>query len=298
MRSAFDDFNERSGWRAWLWRPQRIFILAALAMMLLAGCRLLVDVEPASTPSVTIAPRENLTPTIEILSSEDLYSGDRRAIGETSPVLASLPSGSVLPPAPTGESERGVTVLLDADAFIRGELYQTEGLRRPGALLLSQNVSAWGGLPAKLASNGYVALALQIDSTTQARQIETMLQSLIALPNIDAGIVGVIAEGRAADLALLGCAVNSLCDALALLSPLTRGTLLNMLPSYGARPLWLAAGENDPEALDTVAALAAAARGETRVVHVSAGRGAALLQVQPDLEDELLLWIHSQLGAG
>ena len=191
-----------------------------------------------------------------------------------------------------------MTVLLDANTSISGELYQANGGRQPGALLLGEDMSAWGNLPSRLFQNGFVTLVLQTGGSTQAGQVEAMLQSLIALPGVDAGVIAVIGAGQATDLALLGCAVNSLCDALALLSPLSRDTLLNMLPSYGARPLWLAASNNDPEAYHTASALAEAAPGEARFALVAEGRGASMLQVQPDLEDELFVWLQSHLGAG
>ncbi len=266
-----------------------------LCVMLLAGCRMPAEAEATATQAATFAPRLNLTPTIAIISSDELYGEDSRAIGETSPRLASLPAGAVLPPGRVGDSKRAVTVLLNAATSIGGELYQADELRQPGVLLLSEDLSAWSNFPQRLSQAGYVALVLQTDATTQARQVETMLQSLIALPSVDAGVIGVVGAGRAADLALLGCAVNSLCDALALLSPLSRDTLLNILPSYGARPLWLAAANNDAEAQNTAAALAEAAQGQTRTVLVAEGRGADMLRLQPALQDELLVWLQSQL---
>lgn len=296
MRSAFDAPVSRLMPKMPPYR-RRIVLSVLLVGMLLVGCRLPIGARPTAETTATLAPRFDQTPTIQIISSEELYGEDARAIGETSRGLASFPAGSVLPPAPTGASERGVTVLLDASASISGQLFDAEGPRQPGMLVLGDGVNAWGNLPLKLSQSGYVTLVLVTEATTQARHVETMLQSLIALPNVDAGLIGVVGAGRAADLALLGCAVNSLCDALALLSPMSRATLLNMLPSYGARPLWLAAGENDEEAFHTASDLAEAAQGEARFVAVAEGRGASMLQFQPELGDDLLVWLQSQLNA-
>ena len=268
-----------------------------LASALLAGCQFPFGASQTSPPTLTPAPRWDPRPTIQVLSSEELYGDDSRAIGLTSPSLASFPAGAVLPPVPIGNSERGVTVLLDADTTISGELYQRGGIRQPGILLLGADASGWKSLPKQLAQNGFVVLVLETDRLTHARQVETMLQSLIAIPGVDAGSIGVIGEGRAADLALLGCAVNSLCDALALLSPQSRATLLNMIPSYGDRPLWLAAAANDSESYGTASALAEAARGEAVLVEATEGRGASLLQIQPDLADHLVQWLLSHLRA-
>ncbi len=273
----------------------RISACVLLTVALLAGCQLPALNQPTREPTVEVARRHNPTPTIQIVSSEELYGDDGRAVGETSRGLASFPAGAVLPPVATGLSERGVKILLDATSSISGELYQTNGPRQPGVLLLGDDISAWRTLPIRLSQSGYVALVLKTDAMTQSRQLETMLQSLIAIPNVDAGVIAVVGEGRAADLAALGCAVNSLCDALALLSPLSRDTLLNMLPSFGNRPLWLAAANDDAEAHNTASALAEAAQGEAQFVSVNEGRGAAMLDFQPTLEDELVAWLQSHL---
>ena len=69
------------------------------------------------------------------------------------------------------------------------------------------------------------------------------------------------------------------------------------MPSYGGRPLWLAAGQDDSEAMDTAAALAEAASGEVQLLEVSAGRGVELLQIKPDLVEELASWMRRRLQA-
>lgn len=268
----------------------------ALLPLLLAGCQLPWRASRPARPPATLPPRINPVPTVQIHSSDALYGDDNLALGETSPSLASLPGGAVLPPVRTAASEHDVTVLIDVSNSMTGELYLTDDLRRPGILILAENIAAWGSIPQRFSRAGYVVLILQIKSATQADQIETMLRSLIAIPSVDAGVIGVIGDGRAADLAALGCAVNSLCDALALLSPLARGTLINMLPSYGDRPLWLAAGRDDAEAFETASALAAAAQGEARLLNVDSGRGAVMTQLQPEVVVDLLAWLQRHLS--
>ena len=196
--------SEFTAWRRAFGRrkaPGRNLSCAMLVVILLAGCQLPVLNQPTREPTVEVVPRRNLTPTIQIVSSEELYGDDSRAVGETSRGLASLPVGAVLPPVATGESERRVKIQLDATSSITGELFQTDGPRQPGVLLLGDDLSAWGTLPFRLSQYGYVTLVLQTDAKTQSRQLETMLQSLIAIPNVDAGVIAVVGEGRAADLA-------------------------------------------------------------------------------------------------
>ena len=283
-------------------KPQPRRIARALLILLfifgapplLAGCSSSPNSAATAKPA-TRAPTPVPSPTLLILNSEELYAADRRHIGETSPRYASLPAGAVLPPVPSGGSEHGVTVLLDAETVVPGELYQQSILRQPGILIIGADIAAWGDLPRKLANQGFVVLVLQVGPLTPARQVETMMQSLIALPSVDAGLIGLVGAARAADLAALSCAVNSVCDALALFSPLARDSLLNVLPSLGERPLWLAAARNDAESLGTAAALARAALGEAQFIEVGQGRGAELLATQPDLAGQMVEWFIDQI---
>ena len=295
MRAAFETAYRNA--RPWLSRTRLkiawSLILACLLMS--AGCRYLKETAPAPAPTATAIPRQDPLPTIAVLDSEALYGQDSRSIGQTSPGLASFPAGAVLPPAPDGQSERGVSIILDAETTLFGELYPAVGPRQPGILALGSSVAGWGALPSTLSQNGFAVLVIETDPLTPARQVEAMLQSFIATPGVDANSIGVIGADRAADIAALGCAVNSLCDALALLSPRSRDTLVNMMQSYGARPIWLGASQDDREALDTASALAAAAAGEAELLTASAGRGAMLLQLQPELAAKLVTWLQRQL---
>ena len=104
-----------------------------------------------------------------------------------------------------------------------------------------------------------------------------------------------IGESRSADLAMLGCAVNTLCDALALFSPKSSETLLNMIPSLGARPLWLTASRSDSESHAAALSLAQALGDQAQLVEVDSGRGADLLNAEPGLADRLVSWFVLQL---
>ena len=178
---------------------------------------------------------------------------------------------------------------------MRGELYRQGAGVEPAILILGADLSAWGGLPLQLSEAGFVVLALQTEPVTPARQVEAMIQSLIAISGVDAGAIGLIGEARAADLAMLGCAVNTLCDVLALLSPLSRDTLLNMMPSFGDRPLWLSASGSDSESHAVVLTLSQATFGRARLEMVEEGRGAAILAANPGLNDQLVDWFALHL---
>ena len=179
--------------------------------------------------------------------------------------------------------------------ILLGERFGFGQPRRPGLLLLAQEISAWTGLAQRLTDAGFVIIALQIEDWLETRHMGTLLFSLAAVDSVDAERLAIIGEAQTADLALLGCAVNESCDSAALFSPLSRDTLLNMLTSYGDRPLWLTAGQSDQEAYQTALALAQSATGDIQFLEFSAGRGIELLRAQPDLVDQLVAWMRTHL---
>lgn len=268
-------------------------MLAAIAAIL-AGCELSPDWQPTSAPTTAVS-RLVPTPTEFTFSREGVYRDDLRHLGVTTADLASLPAGAILPPAPSADSERGVSLLLDNRTTIAGELYLQSGQPEPAIMILGAEVSSWGLLPQQLSAAGFIVLVLQTDHMMPARHVDAMLQSLIAIPGVNAGAIGLIGAARSADLAMLGCAVNSLCDALALFSPTSRATLMNMLPSYGERPLWLAAGRNDSQSHAAALALAQALRGQAHFVELDQGRGVDLLRAEPGLADQLVDWFAHHL---
>lgn len=275
--------------RAWRGRGFLFIALAPIAG-LFAGCALAPFWRSAPEPTATVVPRVMPTPTEFVLSSEALYRDDLRHVGVTTADLASLPAGAILPPAPSGDSERAVSLVLDHRTTLRGELYQPSSQPLPAILILGADFSAWGSLPLELSDAGFVVLVLQTSPLPLARQIETILQSLIAIPGVDAGAIGMIGESRSADLAMLGCAVNTLCDALALISPMSRSTLLNMIPSFGERPLWLAAARNNIESHAAALTLSQALRGQAQFVELENGHGTDLSRADSALTVQLVDW--------
>ena len=200
-------------------RRKRIYLILVFTAIagMLAACGLSPDWQPTSTP--TAVSRLVPTPTEFVLSTEGVYRDDLRHRGATTADLASLPAGAILPPASSGESDRGVSLLLDNRTTIAGELYRQSAKPQPAIILMGAEISAWGSLPQQLSSAGFVVLVLQTDNSMPARHVDTVLQSLIAIPGVNAGAIGLIGEAQSADLAMLGCAVNSLCDALAAVQP-------------------------------------------------------------------------------
>ena len=264
---------------------------------LLVGCTLAqANPSPLAPTATRLPPRPAAEPTLEILSSDELYKDDENVLGRTDSRFASLPVDAVLPPVPLGDSTRRVKVVLEDGSVIEGERYGFSVLRQPGILILGQDVSDWSLLAKRLAEEGFVVLALEAGGWLEAQHLTTVLRSMTAISKVDAGWIGIIGAEHSADLALLGCAVNELCDTAALLSPLSRDTLLNMLLSYGARPLWLAAARDDAEAHAAALALAQSATGEAQFLEYDQGRGVELLVNQPDMVEQLVQWLSLNLG--
>ena len=135
-------------------------------------------------------------------------------------------------------------------------------------------------LAKQLEAAGFIVFALETEGRLRAGQLNTVLRSMLAINTVDAGKIGIVGAEGSADLALLGCAINDLCDAAALLSPLSRDTLLNMMPSYDTRPLWVAAAKDDIEAYAAALALSQTALGEVQFHELNSGRGIDLLNEQ------------------
>lgn len=275
----------------------RPLVIVVFVTALAVGCTLVEANPTRSAPRpAPVLPQPDAEPTLEILTSEELYHDDASVIGRTDPSFASLPVDAVLPPAPLGDSTRRVKVVLEDGSVLEGERYGFSVLRQPGILILSREVANWRPLTKRLAERGFVVLALETGGWLEAQHLSTILRSLTAISKVDAGWIAIIGAEHSADLALLGCAVNELCDAAALLSPLSQGTLLNMLLSYGARPLWLAAAKDDAEANAAARALARSAPGEAQFLEYERGRGVDLLVNQPESVEQLADWLSLNLG--
>ena len=113
-------------------------LLLAAVIISLSGCELPFDAPPTAEPTATAVPIPLPTATPYILNAEELYMDDDRFTGVTSPSYASFPVGAVLPPAPIGDSGRGVKVVLDAETVVLGELFHIGDQLQPGILILAR----------------------------------------------------------------------------------------------------------------------------------------------------------------
>ncbi|HVU14681.1 MAG TPA: hypothetical protein VHD90_25570, partial [Phototrophicaceae bacterium] len=186
---------------------------------------------------------------------------------------------------------------------LSGDLYTsaTQDIS-PGLLLLASSNDVWGNLPQQLQQKGYTVLVmplranLVINSATAVGDFEAMIQSLEQVA--DPGHLGVIGAQGGADVGLAGCAVEALCDALVMLSPTSLDIAQNTITRYNPRPLYLAVAQDDSASYAIIQYLRSAAQGEVGYDAPSgSASGAALLQADPTLSDQLIQWISKELNS-
>jgi hypothetical protein len=277
-------------------KPRGRLWWAALAL-LLAACE--GSLLPVDTPTPTWAltgPTLQPSPTILPLRATEV---PEEYIGVNNPTAAALPPGGALPPLPVpGVRPEGDRIQVEVTALdgmlLRGDLYQSSAVRLPGVLLLAPDVAGWGAFPLKLHNAGFTVLVMAVRQGTALADFQVMLQALMN-GEVDPARLGVVGAESGADVALLGCAGDLLCDAAALLSPSDSPALRDALIAFNPRPLFLTASQSDSASFGAVQALQAASSAAFFQPFADAGRGAALLTNRPDLGDLLIAWLEQNL---
>ncbi|PJF22844.1 MAG: hypothetical protein CUN56_03955 [Phototrophicales bacterium] len=229
--------------------------------------------------------------------------------GQNIPQAASIPANAALPPLVVESSNntiaKTVQIPLRNGGMIFGQLYESQPVniedqlilpRLPGVILLGAPHSEWGELPHHLYSSGYTVLVAEIGVNQDFESFEDVISQFIQLETINPGLIAVIGVREGADQALIGCAGDLRCDAVVLISPVTRDTLVNVLVDYNPRPLYIAASQTDTADYDVAQALARLALGEIRLrLFENSGIGTTLLHNQPDLITDIALWLDEFL---
>lgn len=185
-----------------------------------------------------------------------------RNAGQSDPTAAALPSGAELPPLEVGTQVFGAdfqTVeITTSEGIIEGDLYPNPAnVRVPGVLLIAPDRAGWLDFPLRLQAGGFTVLSVSagsLNSEPGSRVSLSLIHSLIQVGTVDPARIAVIASDDMAAAALIGCAVEPLCDALAILNPTTAPT--DALFRYNPRPLFIAAFSDTAQAADLIRASA------------------------------------------
>lgn len=292
---------------------QKQCIWLALLVLALAGCSALDSIGPTAEPTRAFSgPTREFAPTIVFLppTRSPLEEIEADGPGHNNLTAAAVAAQSVLPPLvvtdPAGLSGMGLRVQLAAPdgtpllgnlLEYRPSIDQALQARVPGILLLGGAVQTWGDFPLRLRDQGYTVLVMELPQAgASADDFAVMLSSLTGVGTVNPGLIGVIGAGLGADVALNGCALDLLCDTLALLSPIGQNAVTRMMAGYNPRPLLLAASREDTIAFDTAQTARLAATGAATFLEFdNAGRGVDLLVNQPQLAETIFQWLARTL---
>jgi hypothetical protein len=264
-----------------------------LLLIILAACTPAPEASPTHRfTAPTLAP----SPTVDFQNSDELYG--EITDGQNSATAAALPRDSALPPLDTGEiSASGAMMaelILDDGTVLNAYLYQpnTEG-RGAGIMLIGEALDAWGSLPVDLQTAGFTALVVELPAVLRAEDMDSLLVSFSENGTVDPSRIAVIGSMQGADMALMGCAIYPLCDAVVLLSPQNRDTLLNILPNFNPRPMLVIVGQSDESSYGTALGLASSFAEGSQLLEQASGRGAGLLALNTSLNDAIITWLQS-----
>lgn len=248
---------------------------------------------PTPRPTFELsAPTLAASPTVRILTSDELYGADEND-GQNNPTAAALPSGGGLPPfesAPSGVIGTGtpIQIVLEDGAVIDGEMYSSGQERLAGLLLIARDPDIWGELPRQLFNNGYTVVVMGVRaSVPRLNDLGTMVLAVSELGTVDPARLAVIGVEEGADLALLGCAGEALCDGVVLVNPTLEQPLLGVLPRYVPRPMLLVTGREESVASRVVQALSLAAPDTSRVLLYDGTFSQQAITLLPDV----LAWL-------
>ncbi|MEZ4669984.1 MAG: hypothetical protein R3E39_18935 [Anaerolineae bacterium] len=278
----------------------RYWLLSTAFLLLLAACDTVLP-PPTVTPGATLSgPGIVASPTVmpAVPTNIDFDA----AVDVSNPTAAALAPDSAMPPiivgtaAASGGSTAVIVTAQDGTA-LNGLFYQTgDGVRRPGVLLLADDIHGWADFPTRLHNAGFTVLVMPVRPQTMLQDFTVMLGAMSS-GEADPASLAVVGAGDGADMALLGCAGDKLCDTVVLLSPSNNLALVEAINNYNPRPLLLAASQSDTGSFASAQSLQAAARGEVLLQPFeNAGRGTDILLNRPDMGDLIIQWLQRQIG--
>lgn len=276
---------------------QLTIILVFFIILLLSACNTLPQI-PTLTPERDLsAPTLEASPTVSIRTSDEIY-GDTVIGGQSNPTAQALPVDAPLPPLYSGTiSDTGaqsIQIILEDGQFILGDLYQnSETGRVAGILLLARDRFTWGILPIELLSAGFTVLVVELPPVARAADMDVLLTTLSEVGTVNPARIAVIGAEEGADMALLGCAVYPICDAVVLLSPQSGDSLANVLPNFNPRPILVIAARNDSDSYAAATTLSSVFAEGSQLMQAATGRGTGLLALNSGLNSAIVEWLRS-----
>jgi poly(3-hydroxybutyrate) depolymerase len=264
-------------------------------LLLVAACD---PISPTLTPThalsgPTLAPSPVVRPQLPTNEPFEFFGP-----GSSNPTAAAVPAGGDLPPLAVGTpnaQSQAVQVTTQDGVILPADLYESGTARVPGILMIAPDRAGWLDLPPRLRAAGFTVLSVNLRDSTNIGEFEALIQEVSNIGTVDPARIAVVGAEGGADLALLGCAADLLCDAAALISP-TQPTLVGVLAQYNPRPLFIAAARQDAS-FAVLQALQANTQGPLAYSPLEgAGSGTALLQAHPDLSGAILQWLQGQFA--
>ena len=211
--------------------------------------------------------------------------------------------------APVAAGSRAVSLASGDGTGLSAALYEASRRPAPGVVLvhmLTRTRADWDGFANGLQDAGVTALAIDLrghgGSSGSALRLPDMVQDVRAAvqwlsgrPGVRPGAIALVGASLGANLALLAAPDLPAVKSLALLSPSLdyRGLRADsaLLKTIGARPIWMAAGTDDPLSLRTLKEFSDDPSGprEQRLVEGRA-HGTQLLGASPDIGSALVDW--------
>jgi hypothetical protein len=283
-----------------------------LLFLLLVACDSLVPEAATLTPTRAVS-GPTIEPSATVLNLMPTEAPpDIGGPGKSIPDAAGVPFGSQIRPielTPSADQMRqGMTpvqITLHDGQVVIGDLYENLPVqleqeliqqRLPGIMLLGSPKGAWRDLPLQIRDAGYTVLVVDLGLNATSDDFALTLLSLSEANSVNPGLMAAVGLDDGADLALIGCAVDLLCDTVVLISPRSRDTLVNLMANFNPRPLMVVASQEHAESYQTALALRNVAAGDFSLQeYPGAARGLELIETHDDLGAHIIAWLERTL---
>lgn len=272
-----------------------------LLIFLLAACQVFEAPSTVTPTRQLSAPTIAPTVTTQIRNSGELY-GNNAGIGQSNLTAQALPNNAGLPPIVSGTREPGrateVQLTLDVGRFATADLYEAgDGFQQvPGIMLLGEARDNWNDFPTQIVAQGFTVLVVERFDDISVAHITTLFNSFSEVSTVDRSRISIIGAGRAADFSLLTCLGEIVCESAVLLSPIDQNLLVPVMQTQTPPPLYIVAGQDDPESFTTGVALVSAATVPAQFVETPRGRGVAMLRNDASLMQGIIVWLVNTTG--